>query len=64
MLGLFILALFLPLYFGEYLVGFTIGAMYVFGANIPLIGGVILLLILLILYKFPRMIIMFVQSKV
>ena len=63
MLGLFTLSLFIPLYFGEYLIGFTIGTMYVFGANIPLIGGCILLLLLLILYKLPRLIIKIVRTK-
>ncbi len=63
MMSIFILALFLPLYFGEYLIGFTIGTMYVFGANIPIIGGTILLLILLILYKFPRVLVNLARSR-
>lgn len=56
MLSLFALSLFIPLYFGEYLLGFTIGTMFVFGANIPLIGGVVLILILFLLYTIPRFI--------
>lgn len=56
MLSLFAISLFIPLYFGEYLLGFTIGTMHVFGANIPLIGGVVLILILFLLYTIPRFI--------
>lgn len=63
MLSLFALSLFIPLYFGEYLLGFTIGAMYVFGSNIPIIGGIVLIFILFVLYRVPRFIYMFVRSK-
>lgn len=63
MLGLFGLSLFIPLYYGEYLIGFTIGTMYVFGANIPIIGGLILISILFLLYSIPRFIYRFVRSK-
>ena len=64
MLGLFGLSLFIPLYYGEYLLGFTIGTMYVFGANIPLFGGVVLILILFLLYNIPRFVFRFVRSKI
>tara|TARA_R110002126_G_scaffold19675_6_gene73891 strand:+ start:606 stop:1145 length:540 start_codon:yes stop_codon:yes gene_type:complete len=64
MLSLFVLSLFIPLYFGEFLVGFTVGTMYVFGANIPIIGGLVLLLILFVLYRLPRFVYRFVQSKI
>ena len=63
MLGLFGLSLFVPLYYGEYLVGFTLGTMFVFGANIPIIGGLVLITIFFVLYKLPRFIYRFVQSK-
>jgi len=64
MLGLFGLSIFIPLYYGEYLVGFTLGTMYVFGANIPIIGGLVLLFILFALNRLPRFIYSFVQSKI
>lgn len=63
MLGLFGLSVFVPLYFVEYLIGFTIGTMYMFGANIPLIGGLILLFIFLVLFKLPRIILRIIRSK-
>lgn len=64
MLGLFVLSLFIPLYFGEYLVGFTLGTMYMFGANIPIIGGLILLTVFFALFKLTRFILNFIRSKV
>lgn len=63
MLTLFALSLFIPLYFGEYLLGFTIGTMFMFGANIPIIGGIVLISILFLLYRIPRFVFRFVGSK-
>ncbi|HAH52283.1 MAG TPA: hypothetical protein DCL80_13930, partial [Balneola sp.] len=62
-LSLFALSLFIPLYFGEYLLGFTIGTMFMFGANIPIIGGIVLISILFLLYRIPRFVFRFVGSK-
>ncbi len=64
MLGLFVLSFFIPLYFGEYLIGYTLGGMYVFGANILIIGGSILILILFTLYSIPRFIYKLFRKKV
>jgi len=63
MLSLFALSLFIPLYFGEYLLGFTIGTMFVFGANIPIIGGIVLISLLFLLYNIPRFVFRFVRYK-
>ncbi|MEP2447602.1 MAG: hypothetical protein ABJI69_10260 [Balneola sp.] len=64
MLGLFALSLFIPFYFGEYILGFTIGTMYVFVANIPIIGCIVLISLLFLLYNIPRIIYRFVRSKI
>ncbi len=63
MLALIGLSIFMRLYFGEYLIGFILGGMYVFGANILLIGGSVLILIFLSLYKIPRMVFKLFRSK-
>lgn len=63
MLTLFAFSLFIPLYFGEYLLGFTIGTMFMFGANIPIIGGIVLLSLLFLLYNIPRFVFRYVRSK-
>jgi hypothetical protein len=62
--GLFLLALFLPLYRAEYLLGFVIGMTYTFGAVLPTGIGSIIALICAVIYLFLRRAILFVVSKV
>lgn len=61
--GLLILALFLPLYRAEYLLGFVIGMTYTFGAILPTGIGSILALICAVLYLYVRRAILFVASR-
>ncbi|MBO6523373.1 MAG: hypothetical protein JJ971_06070 [Balneolaceae bacterium] len=63
MLGLFAISLFIPLHFGEYLMGFVLGAMYVLGANIPITAGIILMILFFTIYKLPRFIYSFITQK-
>jgi hypothetical protein len=62
--GLFLLALFLPLYRAEYLLGFVIGMTYTFGAVLPTGVGSILALICAVIYLYLRRAILFVVSKI
>ena len=55
--GLFVLALFLPLFWGEYYLGFVFGATAAFGAIIPIVSGLVLSLIVYLIYKVPRLVI-------
>ena len=62
--GLFLLALFLPLYRAEYILGFVIGMTYTFGGILPIGIGSIIALICAAIYLFLRRAILFVFSKV
>lgn len=63
LLGLFILAPFVPLYLGEYLLGFVLGTMYTLGGVLPVMFGLILITIYAVLYKVPRFVFNYVRSK-
>lgn len=63
-LGLLPLALFLPIYRAEYLLGFVFGMTYTFGAVLPTGIGTILALIAAGIYLFVRPGIIFIASKV
>ncbi len=63
MIGLFILAIFIPLFYIEYLLGFIIGAAFTFGVGIPTLFGPVLLLIFAIIYKLPRIVISLFHKK-
>jgi len=64
MIGLFILSFLFPIYWGEYLLGFVIGTAYTFGAIIPMVFGIILLIIFAITFKFVRAGILYLMSKI
>ncbi len=63
MMGLFILAFFIPLYYGEYLLGYVIGTSFTIGVMIPLMFGIVLIMIYALLYKIPRIILDYLKSK-
>ncbi|QNP52320.1 hypothetical protein [Hymenobacter qilianensis] len=60
--GLFILALFLPIYRAECLLGFVIGMSFTFGAVLPTIAGLIFALIGAVLYLFVRPAALYIAS--
>ncbi len=62
--GLFLLALFFPIYRAECLLGFVIGMTYTFGAVLPTVVGTILALLGLVLYLYVRTGIIFIAKKV
>jgi hypothetical protein len=64
MIGLLVLALFLPIYRAECLLGFVIGMTFTFGAVLPTGIGSILLLISLILYLYIRPGILYIASGI
>lgn len=63
MLSLFLLAFFIPLYFVEYLLGFTIGTTYTVGAIIPILFGVILILLFRLIYELRGLIQRMIRVK-
>lgn len=63
LLGVFLLALFFPIYRSEYLLGFVIGMTYTFGAVLPTMIGTILASIAAVLYLLIRPGIMYMASK-
>ncbi len=52
--GLFLLALFLPVYRAECLLGFVLGMTYTFGAVLPTAVGSVLVVISIVLYQLLR----------
>lgn len=62
-LGLFALALFIPIYRAECLLGFVIGMTYTFGAVLPTGFGVFVILVGLLVYLFIRPGIAFILSR-
>lgn len=62
-LGLFPLALFLPIYRAECLLGFVMGMTYTFGAVLPTGFGALLVLICAILYLYIRPGIIYISSR-
>ena len=63
LLGLLLLALFLPIYRAECLLGFVIGMTFTFGAVLPTGVGSILVLTGVLLYLYVRRAILFVTTK-
>ncbi len=61
--GVFIVALFLPIYRSEYLLGFVIGMTFTFGTVLPTAIGCILALISAVLYLFVRPVILFAIKR-
>jgi len=61
--GVFVTALFLPIYRSEYLLGLVIGMTFTFGAVLPTGIGCILVLISAVLYLFVRPVIFFVIKR-
>ena len=64
MLGAILLSFFFPLYRPEYLLGFILGMSYTFGANLPIIVSLILLIVFLFTYKVIRAGILFLISNI
>ncbi|MGY2133037.1 hypothetical protein ACW9KT_12470 [Hymenobacter sp. HD11105] len=61
-IGAFVLALFLPIYRAECLLGFVIGMCYKFGGVLPIIAGSIILLIGAVLYLVVRPVFLYIVS--
>lgn len=62
-LGLFPLALFLPIYKAQFLLGFVLGMTFTFGAVIPTVVGALLSLAGLLLYRYIRPVLLFIGAK-
>lgn len=60
---LLVLALFIPVYKSEYLLGFVLGASFTFGAIIPLVFGSILAFVFFLLFKFSNAFTGFIRPK-
>ena len=60
---LFLLAVFIPVYRSEYILGFVIGMTYTFGAVLPTLVGSILALIGIVIYYGIRPVILYLRSK-
>ncbi len=54
MLAVILLSFFIPLYKPEYLLGMILGMSYTFGANLPILVAIVMMLIFLIAYKLIR----------
>jgi len=63
MLVIAIMAFIFPFYKSEYLLGWVVGSTFTFGAMIPMVFGSLLALIFYLVYKLPRVIINYFQSK-
>ena len=63
MMGLFILALFFPVYRAECLLGFVIGMTYAIGAILPTIAGSLLVVISAVLYLYVRPALLYIASR-
>jgi hypothetical protein len=64
MMGLFILALFFPIYLAECLLGFVIGMTFTFGAVLPTAIGSLLVVISIVLYLYVRPAVLYITSWV
>ena len=64
LMGLFLLALFVPIYRAECILGFVIGMTFTFGAVLPTIVGCILAFIGVVLYLYVRSVTIYVASRV
>ena len=64
LVGLLVLAFFLPIYRAECLLGFAIGMTFTFGVVLPILIGTILVLICSVLYLALRPMALFVSSKI
>jgi hypothetical protein len=53
-LALLPLALFIPIYRAEYLLGFVLGMTYIFGPILPIGMGVVLMILFAVTYKYIR----------
>jgi len=63
MVGLFLLAFFIPIYKDEYLLGFVIGTAYTFGVIIPTVFGTVLIILFALIYKSTQAITVYLKSK-
>ncbi len=63
LMGTFIVALFIPIYRSECLLGFVIGMSFTFGAVLPTLVGCILILLYTILYLLLRPFILYIAGK-
>jgi hypothetical protein len=60
--SLFLIALFIPIYRAEYLLGFVLGMAYTFGGVLPSIIGSVAALILMVIYRYVRAGLLFVGA--
>ncbi|HCM75670.1 MAG TPA: hypothetical protein DIS90_04775 [Cytophagales bacterium] len=62
-IGIFVLALFFPVYRAEYFLGYVLGLFVSFGSVIPTIIGSVVLLICFLLYRFVRTAVLWMVSR-
>jgi hypothetical protein len=60
---LFLIALVVPIYRAEYLLGFVLGMAYTFGGVLPSIVGSVVALIALVIHRYIRMVFLFLGRK-
>lgn len=62
--GLLLLALFLPIYRAQYILGFILGMTYTFGAILPLAFAVVVGLVAFVIHAYIRKLPLFIYRKV
>jgi hypothetical protein len=62
--GIFLMALFFPIYRAECFLGFVIGMTFTFGAVLPTLVGIIIALIGALLYLYVRIGIIFIAKRI
>jgi hypothetical protein len=60
--SLFLIALFLPIYRAEYLLGLVLGMAYTFGGVLPSIVGSVAAIILMVIYRYIRTALLYIGS--
>jgi hypothetical protein len=61
--GLLLLALFLPIYRAQYILGFILGMTYTFGAILPLAFAVVVGLVAFVIHAYIRKLPLFIYRK-
>lgn len=56
--GLFLLALFFPIYRAEYVLGFVLGMTFTFGVILPMLVGLVVAVVAMVIYLYVRPVLM------
>lgn len=63
-MGLFFVALFLPIYYSEYVLGFILGLSYAFGGALPVVIAAVLATIYFLIFNYIRVFFIFIGRKI